>query len=221
MYKDKTNKKRYPPRGKPTGSHHSEGHRGMFKPLMSMSKESFKEMRTYFVLKILSDNPDGITGYQLQEDYHFPRTNVLRVLDDLVEQKYVKIKKDEVDGRANKLFIITDTGMNYMDELKEKWADRFSMMSDTTMPYFSRGEKHMLLKRIDQLTSIEDAIDYFRGKRSKIKTKHSAIQERLEILENRKERLDDLIKFLEKSDKFDKAELIEQVKDWWETTNKE
>ena len=60
----------------------------------------------------------------------------------------------------------------------------------------------MLLKRIDQLTSIEDAIDYFRGKRSKIKTKQSAIQERLEILENRKERLDDLIKFLEKSDKF-------------------
>ena len=220
MYRDKTKRKYYPPGGKPTGFHHPMEPRGMYRPLMSMSKESFKEMRTYFVLKILTDNLDGITGYQLQEDYHFPRTNVLRLLDDLVEQKYVKTKTDTVDGRANKLYIITDKGMDYMNELKEKWAERFTMMSDTTMPFFSKGERFMLKKSIDKFTSTEDAVDYFRGIRSRVKSKQTVLQDRLDVYNKLKDKLDELIDDLEKSDKLDKEALEKQIDEFWESYRK-
>ena len=115
MFREKTNKKYCPPRGRPHGQGPRRHHPGMFKPLMSMSKESFIEMREYFVLKILTDNLEGITGYQLQEDYHFPRTNVLRLLDKLVDEKLVETKEEIVDGRANKLYIITDEGIKKID----------------------------------------------------------------------------------------------------------
>ena len=120
MFREKTHNKCYPPRGRPHGYGHHKHPPGMFRPMMSMSKESFREMRRFFVLKILTDNLEGITGYQLQEKYHFPRTNVLRLLDQLEEEKYVETKEEIVDGRTNKLYLITEKGIKYNEEQWEK-----------------------------------------------------------------------------------------------------
>jgi DNA-binding PadR family transcriptional regulator len=183
---------------------------------MSMSKESFMEMRKYFVLKIMTDNLDGITGYQLQEEYHFPRTNVLRMLDKLEQDKYVKTKEETIDGRANKLYILTDKGIKYMEELKEKWGERFAMMSDTTMPFFSKGEKFLLMRTIETFKSKEDAIDFFRGQRSKIKLKQDSLERKLEFFIELKEQVNFLIQVLEKQREYDPKELVKQIDEWWE-----
>ncbi|MBY8999615.1 MAG: PadR family transcriptional regulator [Candidatus Heimdallarchaeota archaeon] len=220
MYKGKMSKKCYPPRGRRPGFHHGRPHPpGVFRPLMSMSKESFKEMRKYFVLKILTDNPEGITGYQLQEEYHFPRTNVLRLLDILVEDKLVETKEETVEGRANKLYIITDSGIKLMEEMKEKWGERFRMMNETTMPFFTRGEKFVFMKRIDKLDNSEDAVDYFRGLRSKIKTKQSSLKKRLDIFTETRQELDAIVDMLEKDKEFDREKLVQYINDWWERKN--
>lgn len=217
MFRDKNSNKCYSPRGKSSGFHPERIRpHGMFKPLMSMSKESFMEMRKYFVLKILTDIPEGITGYQLQEEYYFPRTNVLRLLDRLEEEKLVETKEEIVEGRANKLYLITEEGIKQVEELKEKWGERFRMMSDTTMPYFTRGEKFHLMKKIGQLETSEDAIDYFRGMRSKIKAKQNSLNDRLKILSSIREELDSIIDMIEKDNEFNREKVVIHINEWWE-----
>ena len=97
-----------------------------FKPPFPMTLEGFKEMKYIMILMILSDNPEGITGYQLQERFNMPRGNLLRTMDDLVELKHVKTSESVIKGRAQKFFIITEEGKTYLDDLKKKWIERVS-----------------------------------------------------------------------------------------------
>lgn len=219
MFGEKPHKKRYPTReyhhGFIPGRHHLPG---MFRPLMSMSKESFLEMREYFILKILTDIPEGITGYQFQEEYHFPRTNVLRLLDKLEKDELVTTKEEIVDGRTNKLYLITEKGIKQMEELKEKWGERFRMMSDTTIPFFTRGERFHLMNKVNELANSEDATDYFRGLRSKIKNRQTVLEDRLNNLNEIRKELDTIINMIERDTEFDKEKIINHIKDWWERT---
>ena len=95
------------------------GHLPHFKPPLPMTFEGFKEMRYMMILMILVDTPEGITGYQIQKQYNFPRGNLLRTLDDLVEMNHVKTSESVIDGRAHKFFIVTDKGKQFLEELKK------------------------------------------------------------------------------------------------------
>lgn len=221
VFREKRHEKYCPPRGRPSSFHHGRHYPGLFRPLMTMSKESFMEMREYFILKILSDNMEGITGYQLQEEYQFPRTNVLRLLEKLVEANLVETKEETIEGRANKLYIITNSGIKKMEEMKERWGERFRMMSETTMPFFTPGEKFLFIRRLNEFENSEDAIDYFRGFRSKIKSRQTHLEERIKIFKNIRKEVDTLIEILEKDKEFDKEKLRKHVEDWWERQRKE
>ena len=81
-------------------------------PPLALDRESFNELKHLIILVILSDKPDGLTGYSLQRKYKLSRTSVLRQLKSLEEQGYVETKVDLVSGRSQKLFTLTETGKN-------------------------------------------------------------------------------------------------------------
>ncbi|MFX0063366.1 MAG: hypothetical protein ACFFC7_14415 [Candidatus Hermodarchaeota archaeon] len=183
---------------------------------MPMSKKAFNEMRRLFLLKILKENKKGITGYQLQEEYRFPRTNVVRLLDKLLEDEYVEVKETTVDGRAHKLFFISQKGEQLLDDLQEKWSDSLANMSDM-VPFRHpfRGEKRRFrfMRKIDEMSSKEDVIDLLRGHRSRIKNRQKRLEMRLQYIADLRKNLDDLIEFTEKMDEFDKEKLKQKIRE--------
>jgi len=204
------------------GQHH-------FRPPLPMTRESFQEIRYFMILMILADNPEGITGYQLQERFNIPRGNLLRIMDELVEKDYVKTSESVIKGRAQKFFILTEKGKNYLDILKEKWAERFALMSEIVAPdmfgsfFIKKGLDMILTNQIDLLESKEDALDLVRGLRAGAKTFIARMTERINYLKKAKSELDSLIQKIEKTDALNIEEfknLIIEFKNKLEFNNK-
>lgn len=177
-----------------------------FRPPLPMTYESFKEIRYFMILMILADNPKGITGYQLQEKFHIPRGNLLRIMDELAEMNYVSTSESVIKGRAQKFFILSEKGKKYLDQLKEKWAERFAQISEIAAPnmfgslFIKKGLDMILSSQIDLLESKEDALDLLGGLRLAAKNFMARITDRLNHLKNAKSALDSLIQKIEKID---------------------
>lgn len=144
---------------------------GKFKPIMSMTKDSFKEMQQFFLMKIIAGYSDGITAYQIQSNYHFPRSNVIRLLSNLEEQKYLLTQESILDGRANKFYILSQKGFTYLAELKSRWKERFTMMEELTSSYFTPAEKAHFIKNFVSIKDKEKQLKYLEDMRSGLERK--------------------------------------------------
>ncbi|NVM35497.1 MAG: PadR family transcriptional regulator [Candidatus Lokiarchaeota archaeon] len=180
------------------------------KPPIPIGREAFQEIRDFIVLLIISEFPDGITGYQLQEKYNFPRGTLIRTLQNLEEKKYLKSKEEIIEGRANKFYMITELGKKFIEELKLKWANLFSMMSEITPP---NGFKMMIFEKIRQFETKDDAIDFFRGLRSWTKGMLQNIERRIENFKKSNADLDEIIKEIENMEHLQKDKIIDLVKE--------
>lgn len=207
----------YRPHGPPLFGRHPQRY-PLFGPHSPMTRESFKEIKQFIVLMILSDKSEGITAYQLEKQYRFPRGNLLRILDELEEKKCVETKETVIKGRAQKFYTVTDEGTRYLEELKEKWAYHFAIMSEMAPPeryghpFLWAGPHGCILEVIDEFESKEDALDHFRGMRSHLKSFITRLEKRKEHLETKKSELDGIIEKIEKMEELDLDEIKELVK---------
>ena len=213
MHEDEEDGPDFPPPFPPMGMF------GGFRPKMMMQKEFFQELRYFFILSILNDIPEGITGYRLQDKFQFPRGNILRLLDELVEQKYISVEDSVVEGRAQKIFKISEEGKKYLHELKQRWAEFFSHMSDQAPfeefapPFAPKAGMEHLFHMIQECKNKDDAIDIVRGIRAQITREHERIEQRLNRLDQRKGKLDELVKYIEKMDSFN----VDEIKKFLDT----
>lgn len=195
---------------------------GNFRPPLPMTFDSFKEIKYFMTLMMLSENPEGITGYQFQEKFGIPRGNILRIMDDLVEKEYVTTSESVIKGRAQKFFIITEKGKEYLTDLKKKWGERFTQMSEMVDPnmmgnmfmFMRKGIETMLTHQIEKIDSKEDAIDFFRGLRSKTKTFMTHMSNRLDFLKRIKSELDSMIQTIEEKNELDLEEIKRRVEEF-------
>lgn len=190
-------------------------------PPLALDRESFNELKHLIVLVILSDKPDGLTGYSLQKRYKLSRTSVLRLLESLEELKYVDTKVNLVNGRSHKLFILTRMGKEYLEELKKKWAYQLAFLSEIAPPeeyghpLMSIGLQRRFLFGIPDFKSKDDALDYFRGLRSYLKQLHMRFEKRKIIMNNVRTALDKIISQIEKMEDFNLeniSKLLENVR---------
>ncbi|MDX1797534.1 MAG: PadR family transcriptional regulator [Candidatus Lokiarchaeia archaeon] len=184
--------------------------KGPLKPPLPIGREAFQEIRDFIVLLLISDYPDGITGYQLQDKFNFPRGTLIRTLQELEDKGYLESKEEIVDGRANKFFMITELGRRFLGELKLKWANIFGMMSEI-IP--SKGIIMVILEKIKDFEDKDDAIDFFRGLRSWTNNMLKGIEKRIEYIKGTKVDLDRIIKEIETMDSLDKDKVIEMVEE--------
>jgi len=179
-----------------------------FKFPLPIGREFFQEIRDYMILLIISEYPNGITGYQLQEKYNFPRGTLIKTLQDLENKGYLGTKEEIIDGRANKFYMITDKGKKILEELKLKWANIFGKMAEINPP---AGIKTMIFAQVNEFESKDDAIDFFRGIRSWMKGMLQRIESRIEKFKRSKVNLDELIEEINKMDRLDKEKIKELV----------
>ncbi|MFW9874807.1 MAG: PadR family transcriptional regulator [Candidatus Thorarchaeota archaeon] len=182
--------------------------KGSFKPPLPIGRESFQEIRDFIVLLIISEYSNGITGYQLQDKYNFPRGTLIRTLQELEDKKFLSSKEEIIEGRANKFYIITELGRKFLEELKLKWANLFNVMSEITP---SKGLRLILLEKIKEFESKDDAIDFFRGLRSWMKSMLQQIEKKIENFKESKTDLDRIIEEIEKMEALNKEKITEMV----------
>lgn len=164
------------------------------------SREAFQDIKTFIILIIISEHQDGITGYQLQQKFKFPRGTLLRTLNYLEEKGYLKIKEDIIKGRAQKIFMISQTGRDFLERLKVKWATQFARMSDMAPPeqFMGEGIDIMLKAHLKDFTTKDDAEDFFRGIRSWVNSILNRIKQRRKNLLIVKSELDKVIEEISK-----------------------
>jgi DNA-binding PadR family transcriptional regulator len=178
---------------------------------MPFRHKNIRELREIFVLWLIRDKEDGITGYELQNMYRIPRGSMLRLFNKMEEKGYIKANEVTEEGRVQKRYVITDQGKKRLDELRENWADKFIEMTDMAPPErfghpFHNGRRRdRIIKEINRLENKDEALDYLRGLRHRLR-------KGLKRLKGREERMNFLIK---KSDS-----IITQVENM-ETLDKE
>jgi len=180
---------------------------GTYKPIMSLNKKSFKEMQRFFVLKIIADNPEGITAYQLSTEYFINRSTVKLMLDDFEESGYVDINAEIVDGRANKFYTLTPEGFDYLLKLKYKWFERFNMMEELTLRNLTNAEKDLYIDKIKNYETKDEQLDYLRSMQSRHKQNMRIYEKKYNTFVRMDEVLSEIIEKLEKEAELDEEEL--------------
>ena len=184
-------------------------------PRIPFTNEDFQNIKHFMILNILKESKSGITGYQLQKHYKLPRGTLIHVLDKLEELDYLKTREETIEGRAQKFYQLTDLGRIYLEDLKEKWASRFMVLSEMAPPekygdpFHRKNLRLKMLMDVEELTEKEDAIDYFRGMRSRITTYLKRVERKEKRLNNIKEIIGELIQAIENMDKLDQEQIKE------------
>ena len=181
---------------------------GCYRPIMSLNKDSFKEMQQFFLLKIVADNPEGVTAYQLHTNYSFPRSNAIRLLDELEENTFVSAEEQIKAGRTNKIYTLTQSGFKFLLELKTEWAERFMMMEELTTRNITSTEKKFFIKEIRALKTKEDRLNYLLSLKSKLEGKMAIAENKYTTLLKMKDQIELIKEKIKSTDDLDDGDLM-------------
>ena len=185
---------------------------GRFPPHMMRRDNMYKEMKDLFILSALDEEKDGLTGTQLQELHGIPRGNLIRGLDDLEKQKMIT-------KNSEKLYSITEIGKTYLEDIKQKVAERNSIMDDIAPmdryanPFHHPPHQNHLIHDLEHLKDKEELSDYFRGLRARMTRHKKHLENRLDFIRKDKKELDELISQIETSDESSIEVLKEKIKE--------
>ena len=182
------------------------------KPHMMRQGHIYKDMKELFLLTTLDEEKEGLSGTQLQELHGFPRGNLMRSLDELEKQELI-VKNEE------KIFTITEKGRGYLEELKEKIAERNMIIDDIAPmeryanPFHRHHHRDRLIYDLELMKNKEELVDYFRGMRARIARHRNHLEHRLEKMNMDKKELDDLIQQIELTDESSIDEIKEKIRE--------
>ncbi|MHA1647330.1 MAG: hypothetical protein ACTSVL_07145 [Promethearchaeota archaeon] len=196
------NHKRFPPKFR----------LGRMEPHMMRQGHIYKDMKELFLLTTLNEEKEGLSGTQLQELHGLPRGNLMRSLDELKKQELI-VKNTE------KIFTITEKGQGYLEELKEKIAERNMIIDDIApmeqyaSPFHRLHQRDRLIYDLDLMNNKEELIDYFRGMRARITRHRNHLEHRLKNINMDKKELDELIQEIESADDSSIDEIKEKIRE--------
>ncbi len=182
---------------------------------MSLGKDSFKEMQQFFVLKIITDHPEGITAYQLAQNYQINRSTVKNMLSEFEEKnkgkkkdkQYITSRTEVIDGRANKLYFLTEEGFDYLLKLKYIWFERFRMMEELTLRNLTSSEKNHYIKKIENFNTKEERLEFLKGMQSRHENNMKIYERTFQTFVKMNDEISYIIKKIENEDYLDKKEL--------------
>ena len=185
---------------------------GRMEPHMMRRDHIYREMKDLFILSALDEEKEGLSGTQLQESHGLPRGNLMRSLVELEKQELI-VKNTE------KIYKITEKGQGYLEELKEKIAERNMIIDDIAPmeryanPFRRHHHRDRLIYDLELMNDKEELIDYFRGMRARITRRKNHMEHRLEHINSEKKELDELIQQIESADKSSIDDLKEKIRE--------
>jgi DNA-binding PadR family transcriptional regulator len=195
---------------------------------LPVNRKAFHEIRNFIILTIISEHSNkGITGYQLQERYGFPRGTLLRTLQSFENKNYVDIREEVIQGRANKFYVINSVGKEYLNTLRQKWANLFAMMTEKANPercehpFAREWFRLMIIDHIKVLDTKEEAEAFFIEIKGGIDEIIRRFSSRIQKLKHFRKEIDPLINLIEKMEPFNREMLKEAVYDFFSKLKEE
>lgn len=137
-------------------------------PFMGPTSE-FKKLRKMTLLWIVSIHQDGITGYELQDSFNIPQTNAYRLLKTMNQEDLVTLDTRIVDGRAQKRYLITETGKHEFNEMLKEFSGKVGFIFDM----MARGNPQEHFKR---LIEGRRGMPFFKNRLETTETKEKALE---------------------------------------------
>ena len=169
----------------------------------------------------------SLTGYSLHRLTGIPLTNIYRILEKLVDEKLLEKLDQEkvVDGRAQKLYIITDKGETKLNELQEEWAGKVSFLQGITgfcAPFPFRRKNHPKFKeRILKIDGREDALKFLKVYQDSFDNRIQSMEITIKSLKEAKIKINDAAKKVNDQEDFSPQVFVKIVSQIYEDIEKE
>ncbi|NHJ39835.1 MAG: winged helix DNA-binding protein [Asgard group archaeon] len=195
-----------------------------FRPTMPFGPPMVKEMMYLVILWTISEESEGITGYDLMKTYGIKRSNVYRSLRDLEEELgYLTSEEKIVEGRAQKLYKITDKGKDYLSELREQWTRRIAFLMDITPPpHPPLGEHYpphprkrrieLFIEQFSEFKTKEEALTFIQNAREHFQGRMNRYEDRINNLKTSLDSIDEIEEKIKQKETYDSKEIIQYVK---------
>jgi DNA-binding PadR family transcriptional regulator len=192
-----------------------------FRPKMPFGPNLIKEMTHLVFLWTISEEPKGITFYELKTTYEISHGSAYRSLQKLEEDGYILSEEKIVDGRAQKLYEITDKGREYLTELREKWTRRISFLMDFTPPPHPPGhpprhprKKHsdLFVKQLSEFKTKDEAIQFLNNAREHFIGRMKKHDRYIERLQNNLKAIDQIESKIQEDESYNPEEIAKFVK---------
>lgn len=187
-----------------------------FGPPPIFGPSMLKEMNHLIFLWAISDEKNGITGYNLQKIFdadtdenedkpNQPNTTIYRTLKHLEKNNFLEIEQKIVNGRAQKVYRITPLGLEKLKKLKENWTNIISFLvppEGLSFPFMRHVRHPHFLHHLNEIETKQDAVDFFVNIKNMLENMENKMESRLEHIKNAKNILADSISTLENSNNF-------------------
>jgi DNA-binding PadR family transcriptional regulator len=195
-----------------------------FRPTMPFGPPMVKEMMYLVFLWTISEESEGITGYELMKTYGIKRSNVYRSLKELEEELgYLTSEEKIVDGRAHKLYKITEKGKNHLSELRESWTRRIAFLMDITPPppppmghhhppFSKKRRSDLFIDQLSKFKTKEEALAFVQNAREHFKGRIDRYEKRIDGLKISLKSIDDIESKINEEEKYNSEEITQFVK---------
>ncbi len=190
-----------------------------FRPHLPFGPKLVKEMSRLVFLWTISEETEGITGYELQKNYKAKQTTVYRVLKEMEEKELLTSEETIIKGRAQRLYKITEKGKEYLIELREKWTTRITFLAEIAPvgmrppPIFRRRSRvHDYLKKVE---TKEEMLEFLEGYKEHINRRKTQVEKRLKHYESNLDKLDEIYKKVSEKETFDQEDKEQLVKEYF------
>ena len=189
-----------------------------FRPPMPFGPGMVKEMSQLVFLWTIAEETEGITGYDLQKNYKVKQTNVYRTLKDMEDKGFILSEETIVNGRAQKLYHITESGKEQLRLLREDWTSQIAFLADITPP--PRGHlirirpsrRPSLIEQLKKFETKEEVLKFLSDLEKHYEGRKAQLQQRMLNLNTTIKTISDISKKVEKIEEYsiDEVEKIIQ-----------
>ncbi|NHK30746.1 MAG: PadR family transcriptional regulator [Asgard group archaeon] len=195
-----------------------------FRPTMPFGPPMVKEMMYLVILWTISEESEGLTGYELMKTYGIKRSNVYRSLKELEEELGYLISEEKiVDGRAQRLYKITEKGKSHLSELRENWTRRIAFLMDITPPppspmghhhppYPRKRRSDLFIDQISKFKTKEETLAFIQNAREHFKGRIKRYEKRIDGLKISLKSFDDIESKINQEEKYNPEEITQFVK---------
>ena len=187
-----------------------------FRPPMPFGPGMVKEMSQLVFLWTIAEETEGITGYDLQKNYKVKQTSVYRTLKDMEEKGYIISEETIVNGRAQRLYHITEKGKEKLRELRENWTNQIAFLSDITPPprgpliRIRHSRRPTLIEQLKKFTTKEEVMKYLSDLEKHYEGRKLQLQQRMLNLNTTIKTIGDITSKVDKLDEYN-IEEVEKI----------
>ena len=180
-----------------------------FRPPMPFGPGMVKEISQLVFLWTIAEETEGITGYDLQKNYKIKQTNVYRTLKDMEDKGFILSEETIVNGRAQKLYHITETGNEQLRLLREDWTSQIAFLADITPPpprghliRIRPGRRPTLIEQLKKFQTKEEVLKFLSDLEKHYEGRKTQLQQRMLNLNTTIKTISDISKKVEKIEEY-------------------